>query len=83
MEKESASSSTAEVLERLQNETQRVRNRLSPAKPSDPEDPPQLSSIEQPIEYHFEDPIPPQIMSGRLQNEDEAFRAKYVSLLFL
>lgn len=80
MQKDPTSASTAEVLERLQNETQRVRNRLSPAKSSKSEDPPEVSSIEEPIDRRFYDPILPKIMSDRRQNENdhEAFRAKYV-----
>jgi hypothetical protein len=75
MESDPTTTSTSEVLERLQKETQRVRNRLSPEKSTKREDPQAATPIEQPRDNHFDDPVPPEIMS-----DHEAFRAKYVSL---
>jgi hypothetical protein len=95
MEKESVRiPSHAEVLQRIQNETQRVRNRLS-----DDSDKSQVSSptksitrepslqdlIIEPIEpstsSYFEEPVPAQNqnMSDHLKSQHEAFKARYVN----
>ncbi|KAL3939314.1 MAG: hypothetical protein SGBAC_005936 [Bacillariaceae sp.] len=79
MENDPSRISTAEVLERLQNETQRVRNRLSPEKSTEPQDPPGAVPSEQPRDYRIDDDSISEEMSDHLQNEHEAFRAKLIS----
>lgn len=93
MEIESAAStSSAEVLQRIQNETQRVRNRLSddsdksqvsyqvssPSKSIKREDSIQDFLIDPSSSQFFEDPVPKQNMSDHLKSQHEAFKSRYV-----
>lgn len=86
MEKDPTRTSTSEVLKRLQNETQRVKNRLSPEKSTKREETHTQGATGNPLKQarddNFGDPNPSEIMSDHLKNEHEAFRAKYVSLFY-
>jgi hypothetical protein len=93
MQKESSQSpSSAEVLQRIQDETQRVRSRLSddsdksqvsysPTKSIKREPSLQDFIIEPSESSYFEDPVPAQNnMSDHLKSQHEAFKARYVTL---